>query len=246
MARFALIAPILIAGLALPSVAVADEKPARFVSMGEVADAPVGFIELCDRSPEACGAVPGQVRRSGSATCAASSRAESSDTTISHCRQPSSSVGIEAELGYTGATAQRTPWLPHLRRSQLSGEAALVRKVQRRVNRSVLQVTDTALYGRAEFWRAAGSGRDAAGDCEDIALQKRDELIAEGFPRDRLFLAVVYDSKVGLHTILLARLADGDVMLDSLSSRVKPWHDSPYRYLRLQVPGDPMTWRRPA
>ena len=66
----------------------------------------------------------------------------------------------------------------------------LLRRVNRRVNRHVRQMSDEARFGRHDLWRASGMGRGAAGDCEDIAIEKRKLLVDAGVPADRLFLAV--------------------------------------------------------
>jgi predicted transglutaminase-like cysteine proteinase len=122
----------------------------------------------------------------------------------------------------------------------------LLARVNSDVNRRVRQQADEELFGEQEHWQAAGSGPDAAGDCEDLALQKRDALIQAGFPAARLFLAVVYQHTAGLHTVLVARLDSGDRVLDSRDPRILPWHRTSYRWLRMQQPGAPGVWRRSA
>lgn len=117
-----------------------------------------------------------------------------------------------------------------------------LRQVNRFVNTHVRQRYDRQVYGTAELWRASGTNPGASGDCEDIALEKRARLIGLGFEPDRLFLAVVYNRGVGLHTILLARTEHGDFILDSLAGRVTSWADSNYRWVTVQSPEDPNLW----
>lgn len=127
----------------------------------------------------------------------------------------------------------------------LAGEAwrKLLRRVNGRVNARVHQQSDLATYGVAELWRPSGDAPGAVGDCEDLALQKRVELIASHFPADRLFLAVVYREGVGLHTVLVARLNEGDVVLDSRVDFIEPWHRAGYSWLSVETPGEPQVWR---
>lgn len=119
----------------------------------------------------------------------------------------------------------------------------LLRQVNARVNARVHQQSDLATYGVPELWRPAGDGPGAVGDCEDIALEKRVELIARDFPPDRLFLAVVYRAGVGLHTVLVARLDTGDVVLDSRVDYIEAWHRAGYSWLSVETPGQPQAWR---
>lgn len=119
---------------------------------------------------------------------------------------------------------------------------AQLRRMNRFVNQRVRQRTDEQMYGRGEVWRRSGTGRGAQGDCEDLAIEKRLGLIARDFPPDRLFFAVVYRGDIGLHTILIARLADGDYVLDSLSPYVVVWSKAPYSWISVQAPGHPSKW----
>lgn len=120
---------------------------------------------------------------------------------------------------------------------------ALLGHVNGRVNASVRQQPDARTYGHAELWRPSGEGRGAAGDCEDIAIQKRLDLIAAGFPPDRLFFALVYRSGVGLHLVLVARLDEGDVVLDSRVDYIQRWSSAGYSWIGAQSPAAPATWR---
>ena len=60
----------------------------------------------------------------------------------------------------------------------------------------------------------------ARGDCEDFALEKRERLIALGWDRQALALAVAYSPETGLHAVLIAQTDHGDFVLDNL-------HDEP-------------------
>lgn len=118
----------------------------------------------------------------------------------------------------------------------------LLKQVNRHVNGRVRQRTDEEIYGVGELWRRSGDGKDAVGDCEDLAIEKRAELIAAGFPPDRLAFAVVYSRASGLHTVLVARTAAEDVVLDGRSPYVTSWSKVPYSWISVQSMNDPMLW----
>jgi predicted transglutaminase-like cysteine proteinase len=121
-------------------------------------------------------------------------------------------------------------------------DRALLKRINRYVNARVQQRTDAEIYGRDELWRRSGVGTTAKGDCEDIAIEKRFELTEAGFPRDRLSFAIVYSQQAGLHTVLVARMADGDVVLDSRNGFLVPWYKAAYSWISLQSTTDPMVW----
>lgn len=60
--------------------------------------------------------------------------------------------------------------------------------VNRHVNRTVREVSDMELYGREDVWAYPVNGM---GDCEDFALAKRRDLIAQGWPSSVLLVTVV-------------------------------------------------------
>jgi len=88
------------------------------------------------------------------------------------------------------------------------------------VNSSVNMVieprSDLEIYGREEVWTYP----DAAGDCEDYVLLKRQMLInkpdGEG------------------HAVLTVRTDRGDFVLDNLRTDVRLWTDTEYTYLKRQ------------
>jgi predicted transglutaminase-like cysteine proteinase len=124
-------------------------------------------------------------------------------------------------------------------------EAAKVRlltAINRQVNHHVEQATDHAIFGQPEVWQRAGSGKDAVGDCEDIALEKLYQLLGASFPAQDLFLAIGYERSVGLHTVLIGRTAVGDFVLDNRSSRLTLWNRTRYSWIVHQKPGDLRSW----
>ena len=82
----------------------------------------------------------------------------------------------------------------------------------------------------------------AAGDCNDYAVTKRHQLIAMGWPQSALRLAVVLTDSGQGHLVLVARLPDGDVVLDNLSRNVRPWNALGYTWISMQSSANPRFW----
>jgi predicted transglutaminase-like cysteine proteinase len=122
----------------------------------------------------------------------------------------------------------------------------LLNAVNRYVNGHVRQMTDWQAFGVEELWRRSGTGAGAVGDCEDLAIEKRYELIAAGVPANRLRFAVVFRSDVGLHTVLVVHLETGDMVLDNRTPWVDSWQRAPYQWIAIQSAADPMRWQKPA
>lgn len=159
---------------------------------------------------------------------------------VSAAATASDYAAIASALLGNGALAQGTSPL------RLGDKAmwTMLRDVNHLVNRRVLQVNDIDLFGEPEHWQRAGTGPNAAGDCEDIAIEKRFELIAAGFPKDNLFFALAYIPTIGLHTVLVARTGKGDVVLDNRTGAIRRWNATPYTWLGMQSVSNPMVWHR--
>lgn len=119
-----------------------------------------------------------------------------------------------------------------------------LKRLNRSINSRVFQREDIRTYGVEEYWTPSGGGPGAAGDCEDIALEKQIELTRLGLPAGSARLAVVYHRNLGLHVVLVVRTTRGDYVLDSATHAVKPWSGTPYQWLRMQSAANPMTWQR--
>src|SRR5438477_5101860 len=61
------------------------------------------------------------------------------------------------------------------------------------------------------------------GDCNDYAVTKRHELMARGWPARALLLSEVVTTWGEHHLVLVVRTVDGDLVLDNLTNRIKPW-----------------------
>lgn len=113
----------------------------------------------------------------------------------------------------------------------------LLKRVNRRVNHRIVWQPD---YGD-DHWTRPDPVRPH-GDCEDFAIEKRDELLAAGFPAEDLYFAVGYLPRMGLHAVLVARTSKGDMLLDSLNERLVPWNKSPYIWVLRQVVATSPQW----
>lgn len=117
---------------------------------------------------------------------------------------------------------------------------AMLKQVNHYVNANVTQRADN---GSRDRWDRSGTGRDAVGDCEDLAIEKRVRLIEAGFPADNLYFAVGYQHAAGLHLVLVARTERGDYVLDSRTPYLNLWVNAPYVWIMRQATGQSNVWR---
>jgi predicted transglutaminase-like cysteine proteinase len=80
------------------------------------------------------------------------------------------------------------------------------------------------------------------GDCNDYAVTKRHELLDRGWPARALLLSEVIVSSGEHHLVLVVRTKSGDLVLDNLTSQIKPWSRVPYRWVRIQKPNNSRLW----
>jgi len=116
-----------------------------------------------------------------------------------------------------------------------------LRQVNRAVNAAIRPEPNTEGLG-GEKWLINPS----SGDCNDYAVSKRSELLARGWPARALLLSEVATSWGEHHLILVVRTAEGDLVLDNLTPQIQPWAKAPYRWVRMQSPGNPNYWKLPA
>jgi predicted transglutaminase-like cysteine proteinase len=110
-------------------------------------------------------------------------------------------------------------------------------KTLRRVNTSVNKAIRPRNDAGADVWNASAT----SGDCEDYALAKRRALIKAGFSPSSLRLAYVKTRRGEDHAVLVVKTARGDMVLDNLSSKVKPLSQSGLRVISM-AGADPMKW----
>jgi predicted transglutaminase-like cysteine proteinase len=105
----------------------------------------------------------------------------------------------------------------------------LLTGINDRVNATIIQITDRAHWDVEDRWDYPDDG---AGDCEDIQLLKRKLLVAGGLPRRAMRMTVVLDRQGAGHAVLTVRTDRGDFILDNNTSRVLPWNETGYEFLK--------------
>ena len=115
----------------------------------------------------------------------------------------------------------------------------LATRINRRVNLRVTQLSDPENYGVADYWTLPANGN---GDCEDFVLQKYKLLLDAGADSRDLSIAVVLDRQGNNHAVLVLHHSSGDLVLDSLTRRVRQWNRTGYTYLVMQSSGDKTQW----
>ena len=110
--------------------------------------------------------------------------------------------------------------------------------VNAQVNEAVVPATDEEMFGRDEVWAYPGR----TGDCEDLVLEKRRDLINLGWPVGALLITVVRQKNGDGHAVLTVLTDRGDMILDNLEGRVLVWSDTEYRYVKRQSEYDSGRW----
>jgi predicted transglutaminase-like cysteine proteinase len=115
--------------------------------------------------------------------------------------------------------------------------------VNRHVNESIRYASARALYGNEDYWTLPlDAGGLRAGDCKDYVLEKRKSLVEQGVPSADLSIAVVVLRTGVAHAVLLVATDHGELVMDSLSSWILPWHELDYRWVSRQAPGQQLVW----
>jgi predicted transglutaminase-like cysteine proteinase len=111
-------------------------------------------------------------------------------------------------------------------------------EVNRWANTHIKPVDDRVHWGRDNRWYFADDGK---GDCKDYVLVKRRMLMKSGLPREALLMTAVLTPRDG-HAILIVRTDKGDYVLDSLTSKIVLWKDTPYEFIMRQSQSNPNVW----
>jgi predicted transglutaminase-like cysteine proteinase len=114
----------------------------------------------------------------------------------------------------------------------------LLVEINRSVNGRIVPATDQDMFGKPEVWVYP----DVEGDCEDLVLEKRKELIANGWPVGGLLITVVRQKNGDGHAVLTVLTDRGDLVLDNLSAHIALWSETPYRYVKRQSEYDSGRW----
>ncbi len=110
-----------------------------------------------------------------------------------------------------------------------SKRRAQLEEINRSVNRNFEQRDDEpGIVG--DIWELPRSGE---GDCEDLAIQKKANLLKLGWPASALLLTVATNQGVG-HAVLTVRTNEGDLILDNNTDAVKLWRQTGYNYYARQ------------
>ncbi|WP_423068432.1 transglutaminase-like cysteine peptidase [Devosia sp. CN2-171] len=107
-----------------------------------------------------------------------------------------------------------------------------LRSINTRVNRAIRPRND-----RGDVWSASAG----AGDCEDYVLAKRRALIRTGVPSSALRIAYVRTKSGVDHAVLVVRTNNKDMVLDNLTSAIKPLSQTGYRVMSVSS-ANPMKW----
>ncbi len=198
----------------------AQARASEALRLGVEVSAPRGFVEFCKRDASNCS--PGSTNAGdtgdGGLITAALDDAAPKAPTPDRARWE---LPTTDRVGVLGAQSPKK-------------QLRLLKAVNAYVNRHVRQRSDLDVYGVSEYWNRSGVGRAASGDCEDIAIEKRGQLLERGFATSQLRFAVVYSSASGLHTVLVVATAEGDFVLDSRSAKLRRWNATPYKWLAAQ------------
>jgi predicted transglutaminase-like cysteine proteinase len=121
-------------------------------------------------------------------------------------------------------------------------------RVNRWVNDRIKPMSDTVHWGVVERWSYPDDGY---GDCEDYVLLKRRMLIDAGWPRGALLITVVRDQKDEGHAVLTVKTDRGEFILDNKHSKMLPWIETGYHFVKRQSQSDQNVWvglgdRRPS
>jgi predicted transglutaminase-like cysteine proteinase len=107
-----------------------------------------------------------------------------------------------------------------------------------RLNSEIVPVTDEQHYKVGEFWTYP----DGYGDCEDIALAKRQALINEGWAPSTLLMTVVRERNGAGHAVLMVRTDRGDLILDNQVGAVRLWNETEYQFIKRQSQENAGEW----
>lgn len=114
---------------------------------------------------------------------------------------------------------------------------AELERINAAVNRAIIPQPNTkGLAG--EVWLIS----PRAGECHDYAVTKRHKLLALGWPAQDLLLSEVVTTWGEHHLVLVIRTNEGDFVADNLSANIRIWSRTPYQWVRIQSPGNPLIW----
>ena len=114
---------------------------------------------------------------------------------------------------------------------------AILSLVNRNVNANIRPI-HKPVSGSIDTWAI----NPDQGDCNDYAVTKRHQLIQLGLPSSALLLAAVQTSRGEGHLVLVVRTDRGDYVLDNLTSQIRSWRATGFRWVKRQSIDDPQSW----
>lgn len=124
--------------------------------------------------------------------------------------------------------------------SQHADEMSLIAAINLSVNGAIAPRHDNRATMGGDVWSLA----PRTGDCEDYAITKRHQLLAEGFPSSALRLALTQTPRGEGHMVLVVRTSKGDVVLDNRSNAIMDWRETNLTWMDIQSDSDPRLWFR--
>jgi len=191
------------------------------ITLGGAVVAAVMFTSPASAAP----ATPTPVDLSNPAFAASTGPTSIPVGAVDFCRRDPADCGPEAHV-QTVETLSQQSWQQLL-------------SVNADVNARIIPETDQDNYHVAEYWTYPTDGR---GDCEDIALEKRRELIADGWDPSALLMTVVRESNGDGHAVLMVRTDRGDLILDNQDGRILLWNQTPYDFIKRQSQANAGQW----
>lgn len=189
------------------------------LATGTQVDMPAGLQEFCVRTG-ACAAEAASIATNGEAT-----------RSVGHYSGDASPNNRDAAFAFQlMLNSAALPSSGVRERGELTLTPSRWRElvqVNRRINHLIAPVSDDAQFGVEERWfapilSAREAGQRPRGDCEDYALEKRQRLLAMGWPPEALALALARLPHGELHTVLVAQTDQGDFVLDNLHQLPRP------------------------
>jgi predicted transglutaminase-like cysteine proteinase len=110
----------------------------------------------------------------------------------------------------------------------------VLKRINLRVNASIRPKYDAP---GTDVWTVNAT----SGDCEEYALAKRAALIKAGFSPSSLRIAYVKTRSGEGHAVLIVRSNKGDLVLDNLTSAIRPLSQSGLRLITMAT-ADPLKW----
>lgn len=143
----------------------------------------------------------------------------------------------------SGSRISRPARLKDAVRYEGADRQALLSSVNSWTNAKIRYVSDSTLYGKADYWAdAATTLRKAAGDCEDIAIVKMQLLASAGVPMKDMNLTIAHDRIRGeAHAFLVVRSGERFVLLDDATNELLDARSS-HDYMPIMTFSDRNKW----